>query len=228
MFAALALAIQTGQIQRCQNNSALPGEALKLIDVINQGIQAALSQKDIVSQMYFSVDKALVYRLMNRYDLAMPVLEDVQSWVPVNYASYPQGYNCLFSLETQVLNGTLSPEFFSTELHKCIPSSRRSIPNRNKDIDTNTKGSDIKSNAISVYPNPASDELVFETTNVYGQYQLSIFDVSGKQVYSKVLTGQIEKLNPYEVGLSGGIYYYRAIQNGSEIGSGKFIITGQK
>jgi hypothetical protein len=77
---------------------------------------------------------------------------------------------------------------------------------------------------FSVYPNPATKEITFNVENFEAPYELLIYDLTGKQVFRRTVQNKIEIVNSRDISLSGGIYYYRAVYNGSLLDASKLII----
>jgi hypothetical protein len=79
----------------------------------------------------------------------------------------------------------------------------------------------IPENRINVYPNPASEYIVFFVTDISDKATIELFDNQGKKVLDQKLafTGQISISH-----LAKGIYLYR-IQNSGKIYKGKIIIN---
>jgi hypothetical protein len=79
-----------------------------------------------------------------------------------------------------------------------------------------------KETKLSVYPNPASNQITFEFNNNPQNSELQIYNSIGKLVFSKKLMDTKTNINTSK--LSSGIYLYRIISN--EISeTGKFIIN---
>jgi hypothetical protein len=83
---------------------------------------------------------------------------------------------------------------------------------------------EIKSNTISVYPNPVSNTLNIQYTNSPVQYgtQLSIEDVLGNKIYQQNITGINTTIDVSKWG--EGVYFYEII-GGNEVSRGKFIVN---
>lgn len=75
---------------------------------------------------------------------------------------------------------------------------------------------------ISVYPNPASENLYVNMAGILGA-NVSIFDITGKKVSQQILT---EKLNSVNVAsLANGMYVYQVNSNtNGTLKTGKFIV----
>ena len=77
---------------------------------------------------------------------------------------------------------------------------------------------------LKVYPNPASDHVIFEITGNHENHSISVvlFDGLGRPVYEsgQVVTGKLEIRADFEPGL----YYYAVLSSGGIIREGKLII----
>ena len=72
----------------------------------------------------------------------------------------------------------------------------------------------LNNESILAYPNPVSNILNIETPNISAENLISVYDVSGKKVFSSGLKSSINKLNfSY---LKPGVYFYQ-ISNGTTL-----------
>ena len=72
----------------------------------------------------------------------------------------------------------------------------------------------LNNESILTYPNPVSNILNIETSNISAENLISVYNVSGKKVFSSRLKSSINKLNfSY---LKPGIYFYQ-ISNGTTL-----------
>jgi hypothetical protein len=80
--------------------------------------------------------------------------------------------------------------------------------------------SELTSSRISIYPNPAHDNITIETSFALSQVQLSISNLNGQQLITSQITlpkTQIDISN-----LPGGVYFVR-LTNDKTVEVGKFI-----
>jgi hypothetical protein len=92
------------------------------------------------------------------------------------------------------------------------------------DFCTGVKNKEL-SNSVSVYPNPVNELATFTINSAVPVKDASIFitDVLGKEVM-KASNIQSHEIIIDRNNLSGGIYFYKVMNNGASIGSGKLII----
>lgn len=78
-----------------------------------------------------------------------------------------------------------------------------------------------------VYPNPASDEIHFDISNlpnpVCGEHRISIHDVAGHIIMSRIIRGEGNVLTVGVGSLPAGVYAYRIYNAEREIQKGKFV-----
>ena len=75
---------------------------------------------------------------------------------------------------------------------------------------------------VLVYPNPTETNLTFQLNGNTDEYQLEIFDITGRTYKSATLNGSSITINVSE--LSKGVYlYYLYNKDGSKLSKGKFI-----
>jgi hypothetical protein len=77
-------------------------------------------------------------------------------------------------------------------------------------------------NVIKVYPNPASDFFTVELPDSLSSIVFELFDASGKMILQEHIRRTVERI--YTTGLSGGLYYYRAINSGVLNGKGLLML----
>ena len=79
---------------------------------------------------------------------------------------------------------------------------------------------------LEVFPNPANDHLTVRYNRLLQGNNLSmeIFDVSGKRIYSHVITNEPFGFDINTQNFSQGLYVYRIMQEGVSGKTGKFQI----
>jgi hypothetical protein len=76
---------------------------------------------------------------------------------------------------------------------------------------------------VHVYPNPFFEKATFELKNVNGNdFQFQLLDVNGKLVSSSSFKGKTFQFN--QENLPGGLYFYRIINEGMDVYSGKIFL----
>jgi len=76
--------------------------------------------------------------------------------------------------------------------------------------------------AVVVFPNPASDVVQVKLTQELNDAKIILLDLSGHEVYSGALKGEITSVSL--AGLSSGMYLYKVQSNGEFIGVGKLVV----
>ncbi len=134
--------------------------------------------------------------------------------VPVKSNSYnyltPKNGNNAFMVRAVVLEETPSGSYYNQSL---------GISGEKK---FNTGLIQAKNNIeMSIYPNPAKDILYIQTPNNINNYNLSVFDLQGKEVVHKSIKGTVNSLDLQ--GFSKGIYTLQ-LYNTETLKTVKFII----
>jgi hypothetical protein len=80
--------------------------------------------------------------------------------------------------------------------------------------------SDLNESQFSVFPNPATNSITFNTGK-YKDFKFTIFNAVGKIVLQKQLIASITTLNIQN--FKQGIYYYQLINDKGNVISGKFV-----
>ena len=146
-----------------------------------------------------------------------PITEQVQNYpltnkVTVDKITYSHTDNEVIHYKA---NGASHSYFFKKENGDCMDMVEEII----KFIDSHSSGicndiPDIEADKISFYPNPVKDNIYFETTTG----TVSIFEITGKKVYSQTLSSGRADLSF----LKTGIYIIR-IQSGNTVIINKLI-----
>ena len=78
---------------------------------------------------------------------------------------------------------------------------------------------------ISIYPNPATEKFFIATKNKeLKQFTLSIFDETGKLIYTKNIENTIEQTSVDIPKLAEGIYFVRAMSSNKVIYNQKLVV----
>jgi len=83
----------------------------------------------------------------------------------------------------------------------------------------------VKSYSMNAYPNPAINNIniQFDLNTASGKNEIFLYDVSGRQIESKVLTTG-KGLIKFAQNLNPGIYFYSLISNGQAVMTNKVIM----
>lgn len=75
---------------------------------------------------------------------------------------------------------------------------------------------------VTLYPNPASDVVQVKLDPQFNSGQLIILDLSGHEVWSGALKGEVTSVSLST--LSSGMYLYKVMSNGEYVGVGKLLV----
>lgn len=82
----------------------------------------------------------------------------------------------------------------------------------------------ILDDCIKVYPNPVTDYVIFESTNLAEEgYMLTIFNSIGLIVESKEFNSNKLVCDSHQLG--SGIFFYKVISNNKNVACGKFVVN---
>ncbi|NOX85934.1 MAG: T9SS type A sorting domain-containing protein [Chlorobi bacterium] len=143
-------------------------------------------------------------------------LQDSENWSPftVNMVYFnnnqPDTFNVLL-MSTSTFNIDLMPVGSQLLVDSLTVKTSTGI------FDLNVKKIDL-----NVFPNPATDRIVFETTKPEKERKLNIFNISG-QLVKQVIFDQ-KRIQVNLSGLPAGNYSYRVFAGHQLYNSGKFII----
>jgi len=68
---------------------------------------------------------------------------------------------------------------------------------------------DIFSNSFSVYPNPASEVVVIQSNEVFSDFEITLYDMNGRLLYSETNAANSNRLQLDVSELSSGMYLLR-------------------
>jgi len=101
-------------------------------------------------------------------------------------------------------------------------SNAKILPRDASDISIATSINELENVTVSVYPNPASDNINFNLN--INNATVNVLDITGKSV--KTITSTSQSFNINLGGLENGIYFYQVIDNNNNIvATNKFIIS---
>jgi uncharacterized repeat protein (TIGR01451 family) len=84
------------------------------------------------------------------------------------------------------------------------------------------EGHETSSSKVTLYPNPASDVIQVKLDQHISDGRLIILDLSGQEVFSSALKGEITSVSLS--GLSTGMYLYKVMSKGEFVGVGKLLV----
>ncbi|MEW6468677.1 MAG: T9SS type A sorting domain-containing protein [Bacteroidota bacterium] len=220
MQESLLQGISTGQI-----GTGLNTDVLKVIEILDDQIADAGNDTSKYRQkLYASVEKAINYRLANRRDLAIPLLDNILAWARPEHYDYVMRWRCIVNTENLVLTGQLSKDSFLIVLQGCLPVMDFSQFNRSAELQALSEDEELQP-VVGIYPNPVTDfaTLAYQLKESETG-ELKIYSVLGEQVRSFSLP-QGKNLVFDTSGLNNGVYFYYITTNQAETISGKFIIA---
>ena len=198
MAEALGNAFNVGQIYGMENQQSLQTQVQEMIDVQSKFINDAVANGDYYNRFFYSYDKALTYRLADRRDLALSLLEELSGWVEnpqeMNTVSKAQ---CSILIEEQVLANEMVKEDMEQNLQSCQGVSFRLGYHHSNTIPDN---STVNEEKYAVYPNPVQNELTIISNIEHGNVSLINF-VGQKILGTELNYDSFIDLAPYPRGI---------------------------
>jgi hypothetical protein len=176
---------QTSGIENTPNLSPL---ILSVIEVQDKLITEAIGAGNYNLRFSTNIDKANVLRLAERRDLAISLLNEMDSWVLNDERDYFELLKCDYDLEQKVINREITVDDFLEMKENCTGNnSNRMAQNSSniiKPLDKfdNTK-QDNQIEDISISPNPVNDLLTLMSTIENGE--IIIFNSIGEKVFEE-------------------------------------------
>ncbi len=207
MKESLASAVEFGQVPSTGIGAA---EAQKTIAMLNSIINRAEKKGDYPRKLYNSVEKATIYRLLNRRDLAISLLDSISLWAEHDQKEYIAKWRCLMNAEEMILKKQVEKEDFESIVSSCNQFSYR------KSITEEMSVGDLEENGgpkMLVTPNPSTDgsfNIKLSETSYESQWQISVNDILG----NKVIETQMVRETSIDLSQHPhGIYFIKA-ENG--------------
>lgn len=95
------------------------------------------------------------------------------------------------------------------------------LPRDANDISLVVGINELNTSNVAVYPNPANDQITFETDN--NGFNLTITDITGKVIYNQNVVSKKTTVNLNR--FNAGVYFYTIANNNQVVTTDKFIVT---
>jgi|GEM_PF-6554019 len=208
---ALYQAVRSGQVP--VSDAYIANEVNKVFQIQDSLIAAASGNE----RMYLMMDKAFVYRLIDRRNQSLAIINALISQADSSNMDYLNHWLCLIDAEEKVRNGIISNQEYAITVSSCgIPAARTMNWTAQESINNNSA---TKNNLV--YPNPSSGDFTFEFKNINGKTSISILDLTGKLVlWEEVTNPKFTIRNPQ---LTPGLYLYEIKNESGELLRGKLV-----
>lgn len=184
MKEAFSAAIERKQIS---SNDAGSNEAMKTISLLNNIIQkAGNNPEQYFRKLHSSVEKANIYRVLNKRALALNILDDIMNWVAPEQKQYVGKWRCLVNAEEMVLKGQMEKEDFAAEVSGCHANFYRKS-NHRQSAEFSAPGHEV---SFNISPNPsATGEFNISIAGIAPEeLELRVTDALGKVIITKTVT----------------------------------------
>jgi hypothetical protein len=185
-----------------------------LLDVQDKIIDQAISKGNYDIRFFVSLDKAQTYRISGKLNASITLLDDILSWVGTDEYDYTNRIRCLTQIESDVLNGFISPDDVEIAIQSCTPVSYRMA---NTNLPTEISSNKDENELANVYPNPANDYITVTVSNNEIN-NIQIVDVLGKTLITEIFTNKADILISE---LKSGIYLYKITNETGNVQTGK-------
>ncbi|HLG34019.1 MAG TPA: T9SS type A sorting domain-containing protein [Bacteroidia bacterium] len=224
MLESLGSAFLSGQITRAENSVSLAIEIVETIEVLDNIIEEAsdTSSYDYNKLITASMEKADVYRLADRRELALPILDNILAWAEEDDLPYVQSYRC----QTNIEHLTLLNEVAKQDVETIMENPCDYTPNNFRTDGQNYADLDNQS-SLHVAPNPAMDFTVFTYSLPSSEEQetLLITDISGRVINEFILSGKKGTITWNTKDISKGLYLFFIKGNSSPQTRGKILVN---
>jgi len=213
MMEALGSAFSNGQLSRQQNSVQFSPEVIKVIDVQDKLLQKTNS-KDYYRKLFLTMEKAQTYRLADRRELAIPIMDNILTWVKPDEKQLVEDWRCKTNTEQMLLTDQISMQEVLNETVGCNSKSLRTSSNKGYEIIDETSKLETEKfingliNKPEFYPNPNNGSFTIITQNADIK-AITIVDVLGRIIYNIEKLGDATK---FEIDISDnpkGIYFIK-------------------
>jgi hypothetical protein len=231
MIESLGAGVREKQIPCAGNNPSLAGEVKTTLEVQDNLIQKHTQAQSYYPRLYATLDKAQTYRLAERRDLALALINSMSAWVHTEDMKYAQSWKCMIEIEQKVLSGQMKKEDAIAAMASCSASNARmaNIPVMNTDS-TEAKKQLPADNipTVQIAPNPNTGTFNVDISGLSGQDisrgEFELYDLTGKKQFSYSFQEGQNKFTISQQSLSNGVYFCRLVSNGKMIYQGKMVV----
>ncbi|MBL7889219.1 MAG: T9SS type A sorting domain-containing protein [Bacteroidia bacterium] len=222
ILVALANGIEKSEIKVSEQQ--LSPEVMKVLEVVDSKILKAQADNNYDHLQNAVYEKALLYySSKHRTDALSTLNQYLPSIQPKDLDRFNR-LVCQITSEQQLLNGEISQYDYLRSIENCVPIQKREVARRTLTIPSE-ESDEIETLAVQVYPNPAEDQLNVQFSQVLlADALFSIYDLTGKLVFSTQLKAGTDKSEIIGFDLSNGMYIYKVDSGGEILHQGKLSI----
>lgn len=126
---------------------SLTTEFLNVLDIQSKKITQTTGDE----KLFYSLDRAAVYRLARHLPEAIAILTDATSWVSQEKESYLNEWICYYTTEQQLLTGQITRMDFISAIRLCHSNNPLKLTENSPFI---TDAINVEKKLITVFPNP--------------------------------------------------------------------------
>lgn len=166
--------------KQINNSNVLAVEVQNIIDIENNYIDKANQQKNYYRKFLYTMDKAQTYRIANRRDLSLNLLDNILTWVETDDIEEVNNFICTINIENDALEGSIDLGTIAEIMNKCnhINKFRLTAPAKNVPLSNNEPET-----MISISPNPINN-IANIRTNIENA-RIILFDNVGQSIADK-------------------------------------------
>ena len=140
--------------KQISNSKVLSSEVQKIINLEDKFIELENQKNNYNRKFLYAMDKAQTYRIANRRDLSLNVLNNILTWVQTGDLDEVNNFICTITIENEVLEGNIDLGTIAEMMKECNsnPEFRLKTPTKNIPISSNDTET-----IISIFPNPIND-----------------------------------------------------------------------
>ncbi len=212
---SLMQSIENNQV--AVSDSTIAPEVSKALDIQDDKIAQAIIDDKYLDKLYGYIEKALINYAAKRRVEALSILDNVLTFVQPNEFDYVTYIKCLISNEHLLMTKQMDQIEFLNAVSLCIQPNRNIVRSMSFISNDETEEEEDKY-SISVYPNPASNQLFLEyDLSEVSEARFIIYDIAGKVLYQNTLKGGKRVEEIAGLNLANGVYMYRIVSSDDSI-----------
>lgn len=223
MLEAISNCFLTGQIRRGENSPVFTPEIQMVMQVQDAQIsKAGIGEENYFQRLFTTLEKGQILRMADRRELALPIFDNVLTWVKPEQTGFAQRWKCLTFAEQQLLTGAVTHQEFRTLMDNCIGTNTSSLKRMgiSKEEPANKGALAYASSALSISPNPTQNELLLASSG-NAAYSIRFINLLGQQTFHTTVNGSA-KLDVRQ--WNKGIYFVEIKDNAGNKAMKKIVM----
>ena len=163
--------------KQINSSNVIADEVQMIIEIENSFIDKANQQNNYYRKFLYSMDKAQTYRIANKRDLSLNLLNNILGWAHPEDVNEVNKFICTIHSEIDALEGRIDLGTLSDNLKQCNHSDQLRLTSSINNSSLSITGEETM---ISIFPNPIND-IASIRTNIENAH-IILFDNVGRSI----------------------------------------------